>query len=412
MDKTMYITRDLEKIINQYIDIKEIIAIVGVRQCGKTTLMKKIAEDLKSAGKKINFISFDDTSVKELFEEDISSFIKLHIKPFDCLFIDEIQYARDSGRKLKFIYDSSDIKIFISGSSAAEISIQSLKYLVGRIFTFVLYPFSFREFLRSKEENLIDIYNEGKYGSVMVQMLNDYLKEFMLFGGFPRVVTAEHVNEKKLILKNIYNTYILREIREIFQISSDYKLVKLMKALSLQIGNIINYQELNILTETNFPELKKYLNILQKSYIIQLVQPFFTNKRTELVKSPKVYFIDHGFRNICIDTFSGSLSQTGAMFEQFVLSEFIKSDMHIKFWRSKSGAEVDFVIEKEGPVPIEIKVNLKSPKRSRSFHSFVEKYKPSTGYILSPGYEDKIQKENTTIHFYPIVKSNLVNRGD
>ena len=100
------------------------------------------------------------------------------------------------------------------------------------------------------------------------------------------------------------------------------------------------------------------------------------------------------------------------MFEQFVLSEFIKSDMHIKFWRSKSGAEVDFVIEKEGPVPIEIKVNLKSPKRSRSFHSFVEKYKPSTGYILSPGYEDKIQKENTTIHFYPIVKSNLVNRGD
>jgi len=120
----MYYKRNLEEKIKKYLSVKETIAIVGVRQCGKTTLMKKIAQDI-SGKKKVNFISFDDISILQLFEEDIDSFIQIHVKSFDFLFIDEIQYAAESGKKLKYIYDHHYIKMLISGSSAAEISIQS-----------------------------------------------------------------------------------------------------------------------------------------------------------------------------------------------------------------------------------------------------------------------------------------------
>ena len=145
--KMKYIERDIEKKIYQYIDIKEIIAIIGVRQCGKTTLLKKIAGELTDQHRKVQFITFDDVSILQMFEQDIESFIRLYVTPNEFLFIDEIQYAAQSGSMLKYIYDTKEVKIFISGSSAIELSVQSIKYLVGRIFTFTLFPFSFREFL-------------------------------------------------------------------------------------------------------------------------------------------------------------------------------------------------------------------------------------------------------------------------
>ncbi len=299
----MYYKRNLEENIKKYLSVKETIAIVGIRQCGKTTLMKKIAQDI-SGEKKVNFISFDDVSILQLFEEDIDSFIQIHVKSFDFLFIDEIQYAAESGKKLKFIYDYHYIKMIISGSSAAEVSIQSLKYMVGRIFTFRLYPFAFNEFLQVKDENLLQVYEKGTYKKATVSQFNKHLREFLMYGGFPRVVTAENFDEKELILKNIYNTYLLREIRETFQLPDNLKTSKLIKLLALQIGNLVNYNELSNQSDFNFSELKNILNIFEKTFIIGFIQPFFTNKRTELIKTPKVYFIDPGFRNICLENFS------------------------------------------------------------------------------------------------------------
>lgn len=401
----IYIERDLEKEILKYINSKEILAIVGTRQCGKTTLMNNMLDTLEKKGKKINRISFDNQKILQLFENDIDSFIEQHVKKFDVLFIDEIHYSKKSGKKLKYISDNFEIKIFISGSSAAEISIQSLKYLVGRIFTFILYPFSFREFLRAKNPQLINLFGSRRYKKEIISELNDYLKEFILYGGYPRVVLSKSKEEKKKVLENIFNTYLLKEIREILDLSEDYHLINLLKALSLQIGNIINYNEISKLTGYSYYELKKYLNILEKTYICNLIKPFFTNKRTEIVKNPKIYFFDTGFRNICIDNFSKERSDMGNLYENFIFSELIKKNEKLKFWNTKSNAEVDFVIEREGKIiPIEIKSKINEKKITKSYRSFIDKYKSKEGYFLSLEFEGKKKIKESNVNFLPLVK--------
>ncbi len=404
----VYHKRDLEDEIVKYLSVKEMIAIVGVRQCGKTTLMQKIAGDLNSKYK-INFISFDDISILNLFEEDIDSFVEIHIKSFDYLFIDEIQYSSESGKRLKYIYDHFEIKIIISGSSAPEIAVQSLKYLVGRIFTFILYPFSFREFLNVKDKKLLTTYDLGNYKKGMTDKFNQYLREFLKYGGFPRVIIADSFDEKQTILKNIYNTYLLREIKETFQIADNLKVVKLIRLLGLQIGNLINFNDLSNESGIQLIQLKRIINILESTYIISLAHPYFTNKRTELVKSPKLYFLDSGFRNACLDNFSDSFVSVGENLEQFVFSEFKKRNITLKYWRTKSQAEVDFVWDKQEIIPIEVKSLLKSVKISRSFHSFLTKYNCHQAYILSEDLEEDVKLSSSkTMHFLPWVKLNKI----
>ena len=406
-----YIKRDIEENISKFMYKKEIIAIVGVRQCGKTTVINHILDKLEKKGKKVKRITFDNIKDLELFEQDIESFIELYVKNFDFLFIDEVHYSKNSGKKLKYVYDNFDIKIFISGSSAAEISIHSLKYLVGRIFTFTLYPFSFREFIRAKNPKILNLYESGKYKSEIILKFNKYIKEFIIYGGYPRVVLTDDKEEKKTVLKNIYNTYLLKEIKEILDLSEDFRLIKLLKSLSLQIGNILNYNELSSLTGFSYNDLKKYLNILEKTYICSLIRPFYTNKRVELVKSPKIFFFDSGFRNICIDNFSQERSDLGSLYENYIFSELIKENIFPKYWRTKSKAEVDFIIEKENKVtPIEIKSNLKQPKLTKSFHSFLEKYNPKKSYILSSDFEGSKKLKNYKITFLPFSKFNQLSK--
>lgn len=406
--KYVYYKRNLEDEIRKYLSVKEIIAVVGIRQCGKTTLLKKIVDDLKQKHS-VNFLSFDDVTVLRLFQEDIDSFIELHVKPFDFLFIDEIQYALESGKQLKYIYDNFEIKIFVSGSSAPAISVQSIKYLVGRIFTFTLHPFSFHEFLRVKDENILEVYQKGAYKSAMVDQLNRYLQEYLLYGGFPRVVTASDIDEKKIVLKNIYNTYLLREIRETFQIADNIKVVRLLKLLALQIGDLVNLNKLSSESGFKLYELKKFLDILESTFVITHVFPYYSNKRTELVKTPKIYFTDSGFRNVCLENYSEPMVWEGKNIEQFANCEFQKRNEVLKFWRSKSQAEVDFVLERDNLVPIEIKSTLNSPKLTRSFHSFLSKYDSKTSYVLSKNFEDIYEfQPGKKVHFLPWVKLNMI----
>ncbi|MBI3035165.1 ATP-binding protein [Candidatus Woesearchaeota archaeon] len=404
----LYIKRDIEDEINKYLNAREILAVVGSRQCGKTTLVENIFESLKRKGKNISKVSFDSVKELNLFENDIDSFIEIYVKGCDFLFIDEIQYSKDSGKKLKYIYDNFNIKIFISGSSAAELAIQSLKHLVGRIFVFTLYPFSFKEFLRVRNQKLLPLYISGKYKKEVASELNKYLKEFMLYGGYPRVALAKNEEEKQTILKNIYNTYLLKEIREILALSGDYKLINLIKSLSLQIGGIINYNELSTITGYPYKELKNSLNILEKTFICSQIKTFHTNKRTELVKSPKIYFYDLGFRNISFDNFSSERADMGRMYENFIFSEFVKNDFLPKYWHTKSGAEIDFILEKSNKIiPIEVKSTLSKETLTKSFYAFVEKYKPKGGYIASLDFEGKKRINGCDIIFTPLLK--LIN---
>ncbi|NOZ80279.1 MAG: ATP-binding protein [DPANN group archaeon] len=402
----MYIPRLLEGEIKRHIKRKEIVAVIGPRQVGKTTLINHLLKDFK----RVKTVSFDDLEAKNLFETNTDAFVKLYIEGYDYLFIDEIQYSGSSGRILKYIYDTQDIKIFISGSSAAEVSIKSLKFLVGRVFIYHLFPFSFKEFLAFKDKSLASVLAREKIGG-LEKRFHALVQEFILFGGYPEVVLAKDEQEKKLILKNIYNTYFLREIRDIFGLSEDYRLSRLLKALSLQIGNLINYAELATLSGTSAYGVKKFLNILEKTFICRESKNFHTNKRSELKKSPKIFFIDPGIRNISINNFSKERGDIGALYENFIAAEMIKQDVELKYWRTRSGGEVDFVIEKEGRIiPIEIKTIISNKNLGRSFHSFIETYAPKDAFVLSLNFSAERTIGTCRVHFRRIVEiANILN---
>jgi uncharacterized protein len=394
----MYIKRKIEDKLSKFMSNKEILAVIGPRRCGKTTVILEFLNDYKQINNaRINSISFDDLKILNQFENNLDEFVEKNINNYDILFIDEIQYSKDSGKKLKYIYDKFEIKIIVSGSSSPEISIHCLKFLVGRIFVFNMFPFDFEEFLIAKNSKILEtITNEKVWESDKEEILK-LLKEYLMFGGYPQVVIAKDEIEKKEILRNLYNTYILREINEIIGFSNNFKLIRLLKLLALQIGNLIDYSELKELSGfTSIDELKKVLKILEDTYICKLVTPFFTNKRTELSKNPKVYFFDSGFRNVCADEILDKI--TGDLFENWFFSQILflekttSSLNELKFWRTQSKAEVDFIYKEN--TPIEIKINFKAI--SKSMYSFIEKYNPKNFFVFTLENENEIKRIKNT----------------
>ena len=397
-----YIPRFLEEKIKKYLPKKEFIAVVGPRQSGKTTMLRNIFKYLKNA----LFIDFEDREKLALFDNDLKSFVELYVKGYDYLFIDEFQYSKEGGKNLKFIFDNYETKVIISGSSISELSIQSIKYLVGRILIFSLYPFSFSEFLQFKDRKIFDIYNKtSKLSEQIISRINEFYREYVIYGGYPRVIISESLEEKKTILRNIYNTYLLKEVKEILGIKEDYKISKLMHGLALQIGGLVDYGGLCSLVGCPYNELISNLNILKKTFIINESRPFYTNKRTELVKNPKIFFFDNGFRNFIINNFQELRNRTdkGQLNENFVSSEIAKNDINLQYWRSKSKAEIDFVIEKEGRIiPIEVKSDLYKPNLNKAAYSFCRKYKSKEIFILSERLFDKKKFDFGIAKFMPL----------
>lgn len=379
----MYIKRKLESKILKYLHSPEIIAVVGPRQCGKSTMLNSILDTLEDVSK----VNFEDRGALGMFNRNIEDFIAVYVKGKKYLFIDEFQYAKNGGKKLKYIFDTHKIKIFISGSSAIDLTVNALKFLVGRIFIFQLYPLDFEEFLGykdtaymnilQKEKTIFRLLETSKVGGEADQKLKQYYEEYALFGGYPRVVLSNDDEEKKEVLRNIYNTYFLREVRDILGLIDDYKLEKLIRALALQVGNLIEYSELGKISEFSYPTLKKYLNFLEKTFICNLVKPYYQNKRTEIIKNPKVYFFDNGLRNSIINDFRrlGERTDSGFLLENAVFMQLLKDDYVFHFWRDKKKHEVDFILQLENQrmLAVEVKSTVKN-FQSVSLSVFREAY--------------------------------------
>lgn len=419
--------RDLKEKIKPYFKRKEIIAIKGPRQAGKTTLMKDLYQEL-SQKKKCLYLTFEKRDDLEVFDKDIESFKKIYIEDYEIIFIDEFQYAENGGQKLKYLFDTTKTKFIISGSSSLELTSQTGKYLVGRLFSFDLYPFSFSEFLRVKNQVLLKLTQSasqklelmlaGKTNILpqkepikaesLKKKFNKLLEEYIIFGGYPEVILSAKKEEKRQILKGILETYLLRDIKSLLDLATDEELIHIAKFLSLQLGNLVVYQELSSAAGLSFSQLKKHLKILKETYILELISPYCRNKRTELSKNPKIHFLDTGFRNMLIDDFSSLNLRTdaGALFEGFVFTQLkrkIEAIGGIKFWRTKSQAEVDFIIEKgEEVLPIEVKSSLKEKlKIGKSFHSFLKKYQPKQGVIITKSFWGQRVVGNSTVYFFP-----------
>lgn len=330
MDK--YIPRKLEKEINKYIDGPEIIAVVGPRQCGKTTMLRHIAERLD----KSIFLSFEDQEVLETFETNIKQFAELYIDKYKYVFIDEFQYSRIGGKQLKFLYDLHHTKIFISGSSAIDLTINAVKYLVGRVLIMNLYPLDFIEFLGYKNKKYQEyiINSQSQFFDSKAIKINEgwhkellsLYEEYIVFGGYPRIVLETDNQAKIKKLKDIYNTYFLRDVKDFLGLTSNYKLSKLIKLLALQMGKTVDYNQLATQTGFSHASVKKYLNFLEQTFICNLITPYYTNKISEIVKNPRVYFLDTGLRNHIAGDFNviEERSDSGFFLENAIFQQIIK----------------------------------------------------------------------------------------
>lgn len=416
MNNGLYIQRNLEEKIIKYLDSPEILAIIGPRQSGKTTIMSRIYKTLNNAA----FITFEDIETLSMFETDIKNFIKLYINPFQYIFIDEFQYSGSGGKHLKFIYDTiQNKKIIISGSSSIDMTIKALSYLVGRVLIFELFPLSFNEFLGFKDPSLASVYREFRQtfpdfdtihrlpdiSQALHRQFMHHLEEYVIYGGFPRIVKEAEPGKKIFLLKNIVNTYLLKDFREISGFLDDVTTLKLIKALALQVGNLVEYKELSLLSSSTFQNVKRNIDYFEKTFILKMISPFYTNKRNELVKNPKVFFIDTGLRNSLIDDFKPVESRLdkGAIWENFVFSQLNQKYDTIKYWRSKGGSEVDFILEK-GPniIPLEIKSNLKDLSLTASLTFFRKKYSPAKAFVFNSRCFGQRESEGAEFYFLPL----------
>lgn len=414
----MYVTRELESQLKNLLDDEETISIVGPRQSGKTTLLKRLEKILNQQNKSVEFITFEKNKQRKLFEE-IEEF-KNTYQQKDVVLIDEFQYAEGAGQKLKYLYDTTDTKFIITGSSSLDLNHKTGKYMVGRMFTFNLYPFSFREFVKTKDKRTFEMLEERfpdpfdsfdpdqAFGKAINDQLEDFFEEYMIYGGYPKVVLSDDRERKELILENNLENYLTKEIKELLSLASDDNLLKLAEALAAQIGNLVNYNNLSGIAELSHQKTKEHLNIFEKTFICEFIKPFYTNKQKEIVKNPVPYFIDPGFRNYLVDDFRKFRlrNDVGALVENFVfmaLKRRQKSELRkVKYWRTKSKAEVDFVIRKRRkPKPIEVKYSS-DPTPGKSFYSFLRKYEPKEGYVLTKGKSKVIEAEGTKINFVPV----------
>jgi uncharacterized protein len=235
------------------------------------------------------------------------------------------------------------------------------------------------------------------------------LIEYLQFGGYPRVINEETNVEKYAVMADIFQAYIERDIRVLLQIEKSRSLVTLLQLLAHRIGRLINYQDLANLTNLSASTLKNYLWYCQKTFVIEEVLPYFTNKEKELVKSPQYYFVDPGLQHFLTNQrqIAPTSPDWGFLFQQMIYhllkNRFNDGFTSIHYWRTQNQAEVDFVINNGSSLlPIEVKATaLNQPQVERSLHSFIERYNPSEAWVMNRSLHADIQIKQTKVRFLP-----------
>ena len=377
----MYIEREIKEKFNKIVKSYLAIALVGARQSGKTTFLKENAKSISST-----YLLFDDPDIRNLFEEDIKKFEKQYLEGSEVHILDEVQYCKNAGRNIKYLVDNGK-KLWITSSSEQILGKEVLSFLVGRVSILKLYPLSIKEFLNANGQK-----------EFTKQVLERSVWEHITYGGYPKVVITDDKESKEIILRDIYQTMILKDIAKTFSIEDINSLERFTKYLSINVGNLVSYEEVSSNLNLSFQTVKKYLNAMEKSYLIAEVPPFFNNKTKEIIKQPKFYFVDTGLRNVIAKRFDSE--PEGKIFENYVASELIKAGFTPKHWRTKSKSEVDFIIEKDGEIiPIEVKINSLG-KMERSLKTFIGAYKPKRAFVVSYKYKDEVKNFNDCKIFF------------
>ncbi|MEK6895932.1 MAG: ATP-binding protein [Nanoarchaeota archaeon] len=393
-------------------DSRKISLLIGARQVGKTTLLKQLYEKICSNEKKKGL--FLDLDVFTNFEkvstfENLSNLIKLNgydekQEDFFYIFLDEFQRYSDFSIILKNVYDNlKNVKIYASGSSSIKIKNQIQESLAGRKIINKIYPLSFEEYLYFKEKNnlLEQIKNMGRIKGKELHKATPELKreieEFLVYGSYPEVVLTKEI-EKQRVLESIFDLYIKKDLIEYLNIKKIANVRKLIEYLAINNGQKIKYDEISQVCSLNYKEVLNYLEVLEETFLIKTVRPYYKNKNKELTKIPKIYFIDSGVRNYFIKNFNklNLRTDSGYLFEGFIVSELIKKQKDkIKFWQNKNRQEVDLVLEEDGLIAIEIKFKetLKSEDEI-GLKAFIQEYAPKKSYLINLSVQEIKNKIN------------------
>ena len=330
------ISRILEETIIENLNKGKIIHVPGPRQVGKTTLLKKITDESKLP---VLWLNGDESDIMSLFSNITTTYLKKIIGNNKLIIIDEAQRISDIGIALKLLIDNfPDLQIIATGSSSFELANKINEPLTGRKIELFLYPVSFKEMVN--ENSLLE---EKRL-----------LEHRIIYGYYPEVVTS--IGEEKETLKRLSDAYLYKDVLAFNHLKKTNIIEKLLQAIALQLGNQVSFHELGQLLGIDNQTVERYINILEKAYIIFSLPSLNRNLRNELKKSRKIYFYDTGVRNALIRNFNPlNLRQdVGALWENFLLSERIKATdynnswMNRYFWRTQSQQEIDYIEEYNG----------------------------------------------------------------
>lgn len=333
------INRELLKNIVSSCFNGKIILLLGARQVGKTTLLKEV---LKKIDVKSNWLNADESDILQAFTNATTSSQLLQLIDTNnkVVVIDEAQQIPDIGKKLKLIYDANpEIQLIATGSSSFELQNKMVEPLTGRKKTFYLFPISYRETVKNRT-----LFEAKRL-----------LDTRIIYGSYPDVVN--NPGKEREILIEIANSYLYKDILQLDNIRKSGRIEKLLQALAFQVGSEVSYNELaQIVGNIDSITVEKYLDLLEKAFVIFKLPALSRNLRNELKKGKKYYFYDNGIRNVLISNYTipDMRMDKGALWENFLISERLKNNSYDKryvnayFWRTHDKAEIDYIEETEG----------------------------------------------------------------
>ncbi len=301
----MYVNRDRQVEFDQLVTLYNLVAVVGARQAGKTTFCRH-----QEQNRSVSYLLFDDPDIRMLFEADLKKFELQYLEGRDFAILDEVQQATGAGRKLKYLVDTGR-KLWVTSSSETLLGKEVLSHLVGRVGVLRLFPFSLDEILAARGQK-----------ALTPELLERCVWEHATYGGYPRVATTGDPALKRRLLHDLLETMLLKDVARTFSIADLRSLEACVRYLAARPGGLLAYENMTSSLNISFATLKKYLDALEQSYLTVTINPFFTNRRKELVKQPKVYFLDTGLRNAVSRRFEDELD--GGLFENYLLGELLK----------------------------------------------------------------------------------------
>ena len=365
------IERTQESAIKSLIGSNKAIILMGARQVGKSTLLHSLLDGDES----VLWLNGDDDDVRDMFRIISSTRLKAIVGNRKTVVIDEAQRIEDIGLRLKLITDQlPGVQVIATGSSSFELSSKVNEPLTGRKRELKLFPLSFRELV--------------SHTSFLEE--HRMIPHRLIYGYYPEVVCSP--SNEKVVLKELTDSYLYRDLLSFDTLRKPDVIVRLLKALSLQIGSQVSYNELSSLLGLSSKTVEKYLDILEKSYIIFRLGSFSRNMRNELKLSRKIYFWDLGIRNALIGNMAPleNRNDTGALWENFLIAERMKYNSYSNsfaqsyFWRTKDQSEIDYLEEEDGGLSAyEFKWNPAKSK-TKCPASFAAAYPSSTYKVITP----------------------------